>query len=92
MGDITPLCGIAPEEKHQREDAAMKELVHLAGPCGSELYDLYKVRISSKHHNKAVQSLCVVTGIIIENQGKKLHNNINKSRHQTKAFSFTCYF
>jgi hypothetical protein len=49
VGDITPYCGVAPEEKHQREDAAMKELAQLAGPCGTELYGLYKVRICSRH-------------------------------------------
>jgi putative hydrolase of HD superfamily len=47
VGDITPYCGVAPEEKHQREDAAMKELAQLAGPCGTELYGLYKVTVSS---------------------------------------------
>ncbi|GFG36350.1 hypothetical protein Cfor_08610, partial [Coptotermes formosanus] len=42
VGDITPCCGVAPAEKHQREDTAMKELAQLAGSCGSELYHLYK--------------------------------------------------
>ncbi|KDR15029.1 HD domain-containing protein 2 [Zootermopsis nevadensis] len=42
VGDITPRCGVAPEEKHRREDAAMKDLAQLAGPCGAELYGLYK--------------------------------------------------
>jgi len=47
VGDITPLCGVAAAEKHQREDAAMKKLAQLAGSCGSELYCLYKVKVSS---------------------------------------------
>ena len=46
VGDITPHCGVDPAEKHQREDAAMKDLAQLAGSCGSELYCLYKVRVS----------------------------------------------
>jgi putative hydrolase of HD superfamily len=46
VGDITPLCGVSPAEKHQREDAAMKELAQLAGSCGPELYCLYKVKVS----------------------------------------------
>jgi putative hydrolase of HD superfamily len=47
VGDITPCCGVAPEEKHQREDNAMKELAQLAGTCGTELYCLYKVKVFS---------------------------------------------
>ncbi|XP_023710840.1 HD domain-containing protein 2 isoform X2 [Cryptotermes secundus] len=42
VGDITPCCGVAPEEKHRREDNAMQELAQLAGSCGTELYCLYK--------------------------------------------------
>ncbi|XP_069704198.1 5'-deoxynucleotidase HDDC2 [Periplaneta americana] len=42
VGDITPRCGIDPEEKHRREDEAMKELATLAGSSGIELYSLYK--------------------------------------------------
>jgi len=51
VGDITPLCGVDPAEKHQREDAAMKELAQLAGSCGSELYRLYKVKVPSQTHS-----------------------------------------
>jgi len=51
VGDITPFCGVSPAEKHQREDAAMQELAQLAGPCGSELYCLYKVKVSSWTHS-----------------------------------------
>ncbi|XP_026271998.1 5'-deoxynucleotidase HDDC2 [Frankliniella occidentalis] len=42
VGDITPHCGVDPEEKHRREDEAMKELCDLAGVSGVELYSLYK--------------------------------------------------
>ncbi|PSN43630.1 HD domain-containing protein 2 [Blattella germanica] len=42
VGDITPRCGVDPDEKHRREDEAMKELADLAGSCGNELYQLYK--------------------------------------------------
>jgi putative hydrolase of HD superfamily len=51
VGDITPCCGVAPAEKHQREDTAMKELAQLAGSCGSELYHLYKVKVSDMTYN-----------------------------------------
>lgn len=51
VGDITPFCGVASAEKHQREDAAMKDLAQLAGSCGSELYCLYKVKVSSRTHS-----------------------------------------
>lgn len=43
VGDITPHCGIDPDEKHKREDEAMKTLCDLAGVNGAELYSLYKV-------------------------------------------------
>lgn len=43
VGDITPNCGIDPEEKHRREDEAMKSLCDLAGLNGPHLYALYKV-------------------------------------------------
>lgn len=42
VGDITPYCGVNPDEKHRREDEAMLELAKLAGPNGNYLYDLYK--------------------------------------------------
>ncbi|KAK3931167.1 5'-deoxynucleotidase HDDC2 [Frankliniella fusca] len=42
VGDLTPHCGVDPEEKHKREDEAMKELCNLAGAAGAELYSLYK--------------------------------------------------
>ncbi|KAJ9583752.1 hypothetical protein L9F63_021915 [Diploptera punctata] len=42
VGDITPRCGIDVDEKHRREDEAMRQLADLAGPCGYDLYQLYK--------------------------------------------------
>lgn len=42
VGDITPHCGINPDEKHRREDEAMKTLCDLAGVNGADLYSLYK--------------------------------------------------
>lgn len=45
VGDITPYCGVDPDEKHRREDEAMLELAKLAGPNGDYMYDLYKVRL-----------------------------------------------
>ncbi len=35
VGDITPRCGISPDEKHRREEAAMKSITKLI-PCNSE--------------------------------------------------------
>jgi len=43
VGDITPHCGVGPDEKQKREDKAMQELVELIGPSGTLLYDLFKV-------------------------------------------------
>lgn len=43
VGDLTPLCGVSETEKHQKEDKAMRELAHLAGPAGEEMYALYRV-------------------------------------------------
>lgn len=48
VGDITPYCGVDPDEKHRREDEAMIELAKLAGPNGNYLYDLYKEYESQK--------------------------------------------
>lgn len=42
VGDLTPLCGVSETEKHQKEDKAMRELAHLAGPAGEEMYALYR--------------------------------------------------
>lgn len=41
IGDITPHCGIPDEEKHRREEAAMKELCGLIGPAGVEICALF---------------------------------------------------
>ena len=43
MGDITPHCGVSPEEKHRREDEAMKTIAELTGIAGDRMYELYKV-------------------------------------------------
>ena len=50
VGDITPRCGVGVEEKHRREDEAMRQLADLAGPCGQELYQLYKVLLAAFKH------------------------------------------
>ncbi|XP_075974330.1 5'-deoxynucleotidase HDDC2 [Anticarsia gemmatalis] len=42
VGDITPHCGITPEEKHRREDEAMKKIAELTGIAGDRMYELYK--------------------------------------------------
>lgn len=43
VGDITPHCGVTPEEKHRQEDEAMKTLAELTGIAGDRMYELYKV-------------------------------------------------
>ncbi|GBP68843.1 HD domain-containing protein 2 [Eumeta japonica] len=42
VGDITPHCGVTPEEKHRREDEAMKEISALTGIAGDKMYEMYK--------------------------------------------------
>lgn len=42
VGDITPHCGVSPEEKHRQEDEAMKKIAELTGIAGDRMYDLYK--------------------------------------------------
>ncbi|XP_023946353.2 5'-deoxynucleotidase HDDC2 [Bicyclus anynana] len=42
VGDLTPHCGVSPEEKHRREDEAMKTIAELTGIAGDRMYDLYK--------------------------------------------------
>lgn len=44
VGDLTPHCGVSPEEKHRREDEAMKTISGLTGIAGDRMYELYKVR------------------------------------------------
>lgn len=43
VGDLTPHCGVSPEEKHRREDEAMKKIAELTGIAGDRMYELYKV-------------------------------------------------
>ncbi|KAL0901384.1 hypothetical protein ABMA27_006658 [Loxostege sticticalis] len=42
VGDITPHCGISPEEKHRQEDEAMQKIAELTGFAGDRMYELYK--------------------------------------------------
>ncbi|XP_026319734.1 HD domain-containing protein 2 [Hyposmocoma kahamanoa] len=42
VGDLTPHCGVSPEEKHRREDEAMKIITELTGLAGNTMYELYK--------------------------------------------------
>ncbi|XP_047985130.1 5'-deoxynucleotidase HDDC2 [Leguminivora glycinivorella] len=42
VGDITPHCGVSPEEKHRQEDEAMKKIAELTGFAGNRMYELYK--------------------------------------------------
>ncbi|CAH2050589.1 unnamed protein product, partial [Iphiclides podalirius] len=42
VGDITPHCGISPDEKHRQEDEAMKKIAELTGIAGDRMYNLYK--------------------------------------------------
>ncbi|XP_004930102.1 5'-deoxynucleotidase HDDC2 isoform X1 [Bombyx mori] len=42
VGDLTPHCGVSPEEKHRREDEAMKTISGLTGIAGDRMYELYK--------------------------------------------------
>ncbi|KAI8438687.1 hypothetical protein MSG28_011103 [Choristoneura fumiferana] len=42
VGDITPHCGVTPEEKHRQEDEAMKTIAELTGIAGDRMYELYK--------------------------------------------------
>uniref|UniRef100_A0A915KMG6 HD domain-containing protein n=1 Tax=Romanomermis culicivorax TaxID=13658 RepID=A0A915KMG6_ROMCU len=43
VGDITPYCGISPEEKYRRENEAMQKISTLVpGKIGAEMYDLWR--------------------------------------------------
>ncbi|XP_015587403.1 HD domain-containing protein 2 [Cephus cinctus] len=42
VGDITPHCGVTPEDKHRREDVAMQEICSLLGDKGSEMLELFR--------------------------------------------------
>lgn len=48
VGDLTPHCGVTPEEKHRREDEAMKYIAELTGLAGDRMYELYKVSMIRK--------------------------------------------
>ncbi|KAG8243777.1 HD domain-containing protein 2 [Homalodisca vitripennis] len=51
VGDITPHCGVPPEEKHKREKTAMLELAKLVGSSGNyllQLYQEYEEQVSSE--------------------------------------------
>ncbi|XP_038208336.1 5'-deoxynucleotidase HDDC2 [Zerene cesonia] len=41
VGDLTPHCGVSPEEKHRREEEAMKQIAELTGIAGDRMYNLY---------------------------------------------------
>lgn len=43
VGDITPLCGITPEEKHRREAVAMKSISKLIPTNNEYVANLYEV-------------------------------------------------
>lgn len=42
VGDLTPHCGVTPEDKHRQEDEAMKLIAGLTGIAGDRMYELYK--------------------------------------------------
>lgn len=44
VGDITPFCGIPPDEKHRMEDEAMEDICKLLGDKGPEILEIFRVR------------------------------------------------
>ncbi|XP_011647531.1 HD domain-containing protein 2 [Pogonomyrmex barbatus] len=42
VGDITPHCGISPDEKHRREDKAMEDICKLLGDKGPEILQIFR--------------------------------------------------
>ncbi|KAI5749769.1 hypothetical protein M8J76_010098 [Diaphorina citri] len=42
VGDLTPYCGVSKEEKHRREDEAMKTLKSLCHTQGDRMYTLFQ--------------------------------------------------
>ncbi|KAL1464080.1 hypothetical protein WDU94_003762 [Cyamophila willieti] len=42
VGDLTPYCGVSKEEKHRREDEAMKTLKSLCHKQGERMYSLFQ--------------------------------------------------
>lgn len=45
VGDITPHCGVPPEEKHRREDEAMEDICKLLGDKGPMILEMFRVSI-----------------------------------------------
>ncbi|KAH0548216.1 hypothetical protein KQX54_000174, partial [Cotesia glomerata] len=41
VGDITPHCGVSPEEKHRLEDDAMIKICQLLGNQGSNILEIF---------------------------------------------------
>lgn len=44
VGDITPFCGIPPDEKHRMEDEAMEDICKLLDDKGPEILQIFRVR------------------------------------------------
>lgn len=44
VGDITPHCGVSPEDKHKREHEAMEGICKNLGERGKEMLELFRVR------------------------------------------------
>ncbi|XP_029041347.1 5'-deoxynucleotidase HDDC2 isoform X1 [Osmia bicornis bicornis] len=42
VGDITPHCGVPPEEKHRREDEAMEDICKLLGDKGPMILEMFR--------------------------------------------------
>ncbi|XP_033333715.1 5'-deoxynucleotidase HDDC2 [Megalopta genalis] len=42
VGDITPHCGVDPDEKHRREDEAMKTICNLLGDKGPMILEMFR--------------------------------------------------
>lgn len=46
VGDLTPHCGVSPEDKHKREVAAMENFRKLVGEkAGNEMFNLFMVSV-----------------------------------------------
>ncbi|XP_078052517.1 5'-deoxynucleotidase HDDC2 [Augochlora pura] len=42
VGDITPHCGVDPDEKHRREDEAMETICNLLGDKGPMILEMFR--------------------------------------------------
>ncbi|XP_015522467.1 5'-deoxynucleotidase HDDC2 [Neodiprion pinetum] len=42
VGDITPHCGVCPEEKHKLEDEAMQKICELLGDKGPQVLTMFR--------------------------------------------------